>query len=289
MTRLFNRVVIIGVGLIGSSLGMNFIKKKLAREVIGIGRNQKNLQEAVKKRAIHHFLRRSHDLSLLKQLTKDDLVILATPVKEIPKYFGLISPNALVIDVGSTKNSIVRAATKKRIRFVGSHPIAGTERSGAKAGEMDLFQERRCVLTPTRFTRKEDLRKVQRLWKRLGSRVILTSPERHDRLFAVTSHLPHVVAYTLIGVVAKFVPLSLGARLSLGGLRGTTRIASSPPEMWRDIFLDNRVFLLKGIDHYLRDLKKLRVWVAGKKEAPLFDFLKKAQRTRLQLAKLGDV
>ncbi len=289
MTRLFNRVVIVGVGLIGSSLGMNFIKKKLAREVVGIGRNQKNLQEAIRRRAIDRSLRTGSDLSILGELTEDDLVILATPVKGISKYFNRLSRRTLVVDVGSTKASIVRTAAKKGIRFVGSHPIAGTEKSGAKAGEMDLFQNKRCVLTPTRLTHKADIRKVQKLWEQVGARVILMTPEKHDRLFAVTSHLPHVVATTLIGVVASLVPLSIGAKLSLGGLKGTTRIASSPPEMWRDIFLDNRGFLLKGIDQYLKDLKKLRSWIARREEVPLFNFLKKSQRARLQLTKLDNV
>lgn len=282
MPPLFNRVIIIGVGLIGSSIGMNLVRKRLAREVVGVGRNPANLREAIRRRAIHRFVRAQQRAPLLENLSEDDLVILAVPVKEIIRHLGLLTRKPLVMDVGSTKRSIVRAATRRKIRFVGSHPIAGTEKKGAAAGEIDLFRERICLLTPTPYCRPGDLVRLRRLWRALGAQVALMEAGRHDRLLAAVSHLPHAAAYSLVQTVSHLASVPEEVRFALGGLKGTTRIAASPPEMWNDIFLENRDFLLRALDRYRRDLGRLRSFIQKRNSRALYRFLREAQKVRLK-------
>ena len=281
---MYNKVVLIGVGLIGSSIGMNLVKKRLAREVIGVGRDPRNLREAVRRRAIHRFVGARFIPPLLANLTEKDLVILAGPVKSIIRYLKILPRRPLVTDVGSTKRSIVRAATERRIRFVGSHPIAGTERSGAEAGEIGLFQGRRCIVTPAASARKKDLQKIRLLWKKMGSETILMSPKTHDRLLAAVSHLPHAVAYTLVKTAAGLIPIRALERFSLGGFKDTTRIAASSPLMWRDIFLENRRPVLKAIDRYLLELGRLRSTISDRNSQKLLRILKNPQRIRQKIS-----
>lgn len=285
MPPLFNKVVIVGVGLIGSSIGMNLVQKGLAREVIGAGRDTGNLRIAVRRRAIHRSCP-----PLPKggwgDLSKDDLVILATPVRSIIRYISLLPKEVLVTDVGSTKGSILREAVKRKIRFVGSHPIAGTERGGAAAGEIDLFRGKLCLLTPASSCRSSDLAKIKTLWNRIGSRTILMEGGRHDRLLAGLSHLPHAAAFALMESVSHLVSWPKEARLALGGLKDMTRIAASPPEIWRDIFLENRKFILSALKRYLKDLSHLRSLVARGNAPGLIRLLRRAQKMRLQISKL---
>jgi len=283
MRPLFNKVVIVGVGLIGSSIGMNLIKRKLAKEVIGVGRRRANLREAVRRRAVHRFVGVQNFKPLQARLSENDLVILATPVREIIRCLGVVSSKPLVMDVGSTKSSIVKAAEKNRIRFVGSHPIAGTEKSGAGAGEIDLFRKRVCILVPSRFSGKMDAPKIRRFWGLLGSRVITTNAARHDRLLAVLSHLPHTIAYTLVRTVSRLVSKKECGQLAFGSLKGMTRVAESPPEMWHDIFLENRDLVLKGLDLYLAELAKLRSFLLKKDSARLLGYLRQSQKIRLKM------
>jgi prephenate dehydrogenase len=295
MPVLFDKVVIVGVGLIGSSIGMNLVRKRMAGEVIGVGRDRANLNEAIRRRAIHRAVGAKDAVSLLAKLSENDLVILATPVRGIIHYLRRIAkvqkrakegppPNLppLIIDVGSTKSSVAKAATRHRVRFVGVHPIAGTEKSGAAAGELHLFEGKKCLLTPTRFCRKGDLRKVRRLWSELGSETIEMDPERHDRLLAAVSHLPHTIAFSLVSTVTDLVSRQEDLKFALGGLKGTTRVAASPPEMWHDIFLENRTFLLRAMDRYLRELRKLRSYILKKDSPKILDYLRKAQEMRLR-------
>lgn len=283
MPFLFDKVVIVGVGLIGSSIGMNLIKRKLAKEVIGVGRDRANLREAIRRRAIHRAVGATGALSLLSNFSENDLVILATPVRGIIRYLKILPNIPLVMDVGSTKSSIVKAAEKNQIRFVGSHPITGTEKSGAGAGEIDLFRKRVCILVPSRFSGKKGVPKIRRFWELLGSRVITTDAARHDRLLAVLSHLPHTIAYTLVRTVSRLVSKKECGQLAFGSLKGMTRVAESPPEMWHDIFLENRDLVLKELDLYLAELTKLKSFLLKKDSARLLRYLRQSQKIRLQM------
>lgn len=281
---MFNRVLIIGVGLIGSSIGMNLIRKKMAREVIGVGRNRVNLKEAIRRRAIHRSVQVQEVQSLLKEFTDKDLIILAVPVREILHYITLLSrlkKAPLVIDVGSTKLSIVKAARKKSLRFIGCHPIAGTEKSGAGAGEMGLFRGRQCILTPFGNSR-DDIAKIRKFWSGLGSEVTLMDAGRHDRLLAVVSHLPHTAAYSLMRAVGKLISKREVFQFAFGGLRGTTRVAASSPEMWRDIFLENRGQILPALGCYIKELEALRDSISRRDSGRIHQFLKRAREDRLK-------
>ena len=217
MPALFNRVVIVGVGLIGSSIGLNLVKKKLAREVIGVGRNPKNLQMAVKREAVHRFVGSAKSLPLLESLSEDDLVILATPVRQIIETLPHLPKIPLITDVGSTKASIIKEATRRGLRFVGSHPIAGTEKSGAGAGTIHLFEKRVCLLTPSRGASSRDVNRIQKLWKLCGSRTVRLSASEHDEILSWVSHLPHAVVFALVKSVGDSVSAESIERFSLGG------------------------------------------------------------------------
>jgi prephenate dehydrogenase len=282
MAQLFNKAVIVGVGLIGSSVGLNVVKKRLALEVIGVGRHPKNLREAKRRRAIHRFIPANRLGSLLKELGEKDLVILAAPVGAIIQDLKKIPKNVLVTDVGSTKQSIIKEASLRKLRFVGSHPIAGTEKSGAAGGEIDLFKGRQVIITPLKKSRKTDIARIERLWRALGAKTSFMKADRHDRLLAAVSHLPHVAAYALVPAVADSIPAAHAARFAFTGLKGTTRIAASPPEIWRDIFLENQTLVAKHLKKYIGSLEKLHSSLVKKDKAALFRFLNRSQKIRLK-------
>ena len=278
----FNKVVIIGVGLMGASIGINLVRRKMAREVIGVGRNLANLKEALRKKAIHKMVRVQQAVSLLDGLSQSDLVILCSPIQSILEYLPKISRSVLVTDVGSTKFSIVQKANHLRLRFVGSHPIAGTEQTGARAGDFNLFHGGWCVLTPAKNASSSDTVQITALWKALGMRCVVMSAEKQDALFGILSHLPHVLAYSLMETVSRLVSLE-NLKFSFGSFKDTTRVASSSPEMWRDIFLENRKNVLRAISLYERDLGRLKKMILKKEGSLLLRFLSGVQKKRLAL------
>jgi prephenate dehydrogenase len=262
----FKQVAIVGVGLIGGSLGMVLKRQGLAGQVVGIGRRVENLKTAVGLGAIDRYVSDAR-----QGVTGADLVVLATPVdtyeRHLKEWSGSLAAGAIVSDVGSVKGPLVTQAEglmPRGVHFVGAHPIAGREKTGVAAGSVDLFKGARCVLTPTERTDRSALETVRELWEAAGSAVVTMDPFLHDRVLGAVSHLPHAAAFALINALIdvrdKTTPeLDLLAYAG-GGLRDTTRIAASSPEMWRDIFLWNRenvVGLLDSYEHRLRALKQL--------------------------------
>lgn len=235
--KTIDRLAIVGVGLLGGSLGMAMRQQGLAREVVGVGRTQRNLDEAIARGCIDRASRRIEDVA------GADVVVLATPVARLAQSAREAAPHlrpgAIVTDVGSSKATVVRdcvTALGPSARFVGSHPIAGMERSGAAAARPDLFAGARCVVTPVADTDPEACRRVVSLWQSIGMDVQEMDPAEHDRVLALTSHLPHVVAWAL----ARSVQERPGAlELSGPSLRDMTRIAGASIEMWKDILLTN--------------------------------------------------
>src|SRR5579885_1405104 len=244
MPPLFHRAVIVGVGQLGASIGMNLVSKKIAREVIGVGLSRCNLQKALKRKALN----RSGSFRDLLGLESGDLIILAAPVRTIRASLKTLPKGPLIIDVGSTKTSIVREARRRRLRFIGCHPIAGTEKGGATSGDSKLFRGRTVILTPGRSVRPSDLRLVTDLWKKLGAKTDRLAPEEHDRVFAVTSHLPHALAFGLSRVAGQKLQAARHAPFVFASFRDATRVAESPVDMWRDIFLENAPEVLKVLD-----------------------------------------
>ena len=253
----FERVAVIGVGLIGGSFALALKKARLCGHVVGIGRSAANLQVAKDRGIID---------SVAAQAGDADLVLVATPVAQFPAVLAALAPQlkpaAIVMDAGSTKRDVVAAARAalgaKIAQFVPAHPIAGAEKSGAAAASADLFRGKRVVLTPLQENSAASLQAIEAAWTACGARVSRMSPEEHDALFAAVSHLPHLLAYAL---VHEFAGRGNSAQLfgyAAGGFRDFTRIASSHPEMWRDICVANREPLLAELDRYAAKLRALR-------------------------------
>jgi prephenate dehydrogenase len=257
----FGRVAVIGVGLIGGSFALALKAAGACREVVGIGRSAENL-------------RRAREIGAIDAAAPDvaagargaDLVLVATPVAQFPAVFAALAralePGALVTDAGSTKRDVVaaaRAALGGALgRFVPAHPIAGAEQSGAAAARADLFRHRRVVLAPLAENAAETVARVAAAWEACGARIARMSAEEHDAVFAAVSHLPHVLAYALVHEIAGRADSGRLLGYAASGFRDFTRIASSDPEMWRDICVANRDRLLAEIDRYAEKLGALR-------------------------------
>ncbi len=267
MTVHFKHVTIVGVGLIGGSLGMILKRRGLADRVVGVGRSVDNLALAVQRGAIDAYERNPKTA-----MTGADLVILATPVDSYAAQLGewneALAPGTIVSDVGSVKGAVVERAESlvpDGVHFVGAHPIAGKEASGVGAGSLDLFAGSLCLITPTSNTDPGALVTVRRLWEAAGAVVRSMDPFAHDWVLGAVSHLPHVVAFVLMHALLTLQHRTKDGGDLLeyagGGLRDTTRIAASSPEMWRDICLENRDNLLLMIDAFEQHLQRFKALI----------------------------
>ena len=275
--KMFNKVVIIGTGLIGGSLGKAIKSKHLAGQIFGLSLHQKNARLAKKIGAIDTI---GKDLEVVRGA---DLIILATPVDAIidiaAKIKGKLKEDCIVIDVGSTKEKIVSKLNSSFSNFVGCHPLAGSEKRGIANLESDIFTCSICIITPTVSTNKKALNKVKVFWAKLGTEIVIISPKEHDRVLAQTSHLPHAVAFALMNSIPeKFLALSSN------GLRDTTRISGSDADLWSRIFLSNRDNLLFAISSFQEKLKVLKSALENKDKKLLIKILKIANRKRERLA-----
>lgn len=298
----FNRVTIIGVGLIGGSLASVLRGKSLAGEIYGIGRSEENLQKAKRLGLIDHYFCEPSGILPAPPLVKggggrvysdgvrdSDLVILSSPVgtfRKIVKEIGTsLKKGAIVTDVGSVKGDMVREIEEtlpEGVSFVGGHPIAGKETSGVEAASGELFKGSKCILTPTDRTDKNTLEIVKSMWEEAGSDVILMDPSLHDKVFAAVSHLPHVIAYALVNTVARMDFGEIDTlSLSVRSFRDLTRIASSSPEMWRDICLYNRVNLLDSINSFEKVLKILKGYLEKGEGKGLLREFEEARRIKV--------
>ena len=281
MTKMFNKIAIIGVGLIGGSMGMAIRNKRLAREVIGIGRRQVSINKALKRGAID-----KGTLDIKSGVKNADLIIVATPVdrvmEKLKEAARFAQKNAIIIDVNSTKEDVVRfadAAVPKSLKFIGTHPIAGSEQAGVSFASKDIFMNTVCIITPTRKTDKSALLKIKALWRALGARVETLSPKEHDRVVAGISHMPHVVSFSLAASVS---PGDL--KFSGSGFRDTTRIAKSDPVMWAEIFMQNKESVLKAIAEFERNLSVIKGLIRQGKMTPL---VKKLDAARIKRETIG--
>lgn len=252
-------------------------KKRLADAVIGLGPREDELKRAVALKAIDAYA--TGDRTIKKAVEKADLVVLAAPVGRLETaahdLCSALPKNSVVTDVGSVKGPLVRRLeslfspdASSRSRFVGGHPIAGRETSGVGSSSANLFSDALCILTPTDRTDPKAVETVKRFWEAIGTRTISMDPDVHDRILAIVSHLPHLVAYTLVNTVLDLQSKN-GDLLSYsgGGFRDFTRVAASSPEMWRDICLFNRENLLSVIEAYEKTLDRLkRLMVEGNAE-----------------------
>ncbi|MFH0926296.1 MAG: prephenate dehydrogenase/arogenate dehydrogenase family protein [bacterium] len=283
---LFPQMTIVGVGLIGGSLAKACKQKGLVKKIIGINKEEKNVQKAKELGIIDDY-----KLDIKEGVRESDIVVLAVPVSIINNLIEQIIPhlknNCIVTDVGSTKRKIVALADRiipRDLSFVGGHPIAGTENSGVEASLIDLFLDKKCILTPTPKTNLDALEKVKKLWTAVGSEVVLMDAAIHDRIFATVSHLPHIIAFCLVnslGEMKKDLPDIL--RYPGGGFKDFTRIASSDPKMWTDICLSNKEDILKSLDFFITRLNELRDFIKEEKLTDLMESFKTSQEIRKKI------
>jgi prephenate dehydrogenase len=257
---LFERVAVIGVGLIGGSFALALKAAKACSHVAGAGRSRANLELARSRGIID-----SIAADAVAAAHGADLVLVAAPVAQFPRIFHdiapVLGPRALVTDGGSTKRDVVSAATalgRKIAQFVPAHPIAGAEKSGSGAASAELYRGRRVVLTPLPENSESTVKKVHDVWAACGARVSRMAPAEHDAVLAAVSHLPHVLAFALVRDIAARGNAGQLFSFAAGGFRDFTRIASSHPEMWRDICVANSDFLLRELDRYSADLQVMR-------------------------------
>ena len=285
------KVAIVGVGLIGGSLGMALRKKRLAREVWGLGRNRGRLQGAKKLGAVDEI---STDW---KEGLKDaDVVFICTPVGTIARIIQRIAPflkkGTIVSDVGSVKRTVVGKAEKacpKNVYFVGGHPMAGSEKSGVESARANLFAGATSILTPQKTTSPRALKVVRSIWEKIGARILLLSPEEHDLTIAAVSHLPHLAAVSLVNVVDDLQKKHKEVfSLPAGGFKDTTRIASGSPLLWRDIFLNNEKAILKMTGRFKRALEKIEKLVVSEKKQELLRELNRAREIREKIINGGN-
>ncbi len=273
----FNKVAIIGVGLIGGSIALALKKNRLAKKIVGVARHKKSLLLAKKIGAIDEG---SQSINIIKG---SDLVILAAPVNTIlkaaQKISKITSPRAIVSDVGSTKALIVSRLEKFFPNFVGGHPLAGSEKRGVINAHPEIFKGSFCILTPTKSTDPGALNRIRALWHQLGAKVILMSAQKHDEILSFVSHLPHVAAFSLVkSVPDKFL------KFASTGFKDTTRIAASESEIWSDILLSNQKNALKTISLFQGSLLKIKTAIQKNNRAQLASILNKA-RIKRQLIK----
>ncbi|MEX0731947.1 MAG: prephenate dehydrogenase/arogenate dehydrogenase family protein [Aquisalimonadaceae bacterium] len=254
------RLCVIGVGLIGGSLAQAVRRAGHVGEIVGCGRGTANLERAVKLGVIDRF-----ETDPVRAVAGADLVMLAVPLRVMSSLMGVIGPhldaNTVLTDAGSAKGSVVDAARAslgaQLPRFVPGHPIAGTEKSGVDAAFPELYQGRRVILTPLDDTDPDAVEQVAALWRAAGASVSEMAVDHHDEVLAATSHLPHVLAYALVDSLSRWSDRDEIFRYAAGGFRDFTRIASSDPEMWRDICLANSDALVAALERYTGDLQQL--------------------------------
>jgi len=277
--KLFNKVTIIGVGLIGGSIGLAIKKRHLADEVVGVFRHKSTLENALKYKAVDKAA-----MSIEDGVKDADLIVAASPVHSIPKIIEAAAKyakkGAIITDAGSTKVWIVSSAEKslvkfRKIHFVGSHPMAGSEHAGVEFARADLFERAPCIVTLSAATDRTSLNRVVKFWSSLGAIVKVMSPASHDRSVSLISHLPHIVAFGLAGSV----PLQ-DLQYAAEGVKDTTRVASSDPELGADIFLTNKREILTAgrlFESYYKNILKA---ISKGDHKKTVDFLKRAKSKR---------
>ncbi len=286
MAVMFEKVVMAGVGLICGSLALDMRRHKLAKEIIGYGRGEGNLRLAKRKGIIDRYFLNAEDFP-----GDVDLLMMGTPVESIAPLTKVFLPKlkagAIISDVGSVKGELVRAMERllpKHLVFVAGHPSAGSEQWGAQAARRDLFVRHRCILTPTPRTDRKALDKIAALWRKVGAEVETMPPDVHDHVLGVISHLPHVLVYALVNALECQSRNGIDLKkYCAGGFKDFTRIASSRPELWRDICVMNRHALGRSLGDYIKYLQRLNRWIQKGKGALLEREFARAYDTRAQI------
>jgi len=279
----WQQITLVGVGLLGGSLGLSVRKRRLASRVIGFVRRQASVAECEQAGACD-----KAGMDLEASINGSDLIILCTPLAQMhelaERMLPAIKREAVITDVGSVKGSVVNELEPLFARagayFVGSHPMAGAEKTGVGAANAELFQNAVCAVTPTGATNADALQRVEDFWRSVGALPIRMSAEKHDDLVSRSSHLPHVVAAELANYVLSPVHPKEQATLCANGFRDTTRIASGSPEMWRDICLANRVNLARVLGVFIEDLQEFQIALNNGDTKAVEEFFSQAKERR---------
>lgn len=287
----WQKVTLVGVGLLGGSLGLAIKQRRLAAKVDGYVRRSISIGECEKLGVVDHATR-----DIKRAVENADLVILCTPLSQMRELTVQMLPalkkGAVVTDVGSVKESVVEEleplVAGVGAQFVGSHPMAGGEKTGVSAARADLFVNSVCLITPTPRSQKDAVRQVEEFWKTLGARLLKLAPSLHDDLVSRASHLPHVVAAELANYVLSPAHPKEQAIVCANGFRDTTRVASGSPEMWRDIALANRKNLGRVLGVFIEDLQEFRLALENEDVKAIEEFFEKAKQRRDKWCESGN-
>jgi len=288
---MFKKICIIGCGLIGSSLARAIKKNNLAEQIVSSNRS-----DAVNKKVIELKIVDDSSSDTKKMTDDSDLVVIATPLSSyedvISKIKNSLKNGVILTDVGSVKENIINLVEKnipENISWIPSHPIAVTEESGPEAGFSELFQNRWCILTPSKKAKEKDINLLQTFWEKIGSKVDIMEAKQHDYILSITSHIPHLIAYNIVNTSLNIQDEKESAivKYSAGGLRDFTRIAASNPIMWRDVFIQNKKNTSKMIDKFIQNLEDLKKAIENEDGKKLEEIFTKTKKIRKDIVKAG--
>jgi prephenate dehydrogenase/cyclohexadieny/prephenate dehydrogenase len=283
-------ILIIGCGLLGSSLLRRIQKKKISNKIYIYEKSKSNIAKIKKLKLPGIIVKKLED-----GVVKSDLIIFCTPMSEyknlILKMNKFLLPKTIVTDIGSSKiesSKIIKKFLRKDIFWTQGHPIAGSEVSGPEHGKQDIFENKWCVLIKEKNTNKHHLTILSKFWKKIGSKVVVMSSEKHDKIFSITSHLPHLIAYNLVKSAQDFEKIQNFdlIKYSAGGLRDFSRIAASNEIMWRDIFFNNKKNISKAIDLFIKNLNSFKKDINSKNNKSILRKLVQTKKVRIKILKL---
>ena len=288
---MFKKICIIGCGLIGSSLARAIKKNNLAEKIVSSNRS-----DAVNKKVIELKIVDDSSSDTKKMTDGSDLVVIATPLSSyedvISKIKNSLKNGVILTDVGSVKENIINLVEKnipENISWIPSHPIAGPEESGPETGSSELFQNRWCILTPSKKAKEKDINLLQTFWEKVGSKVDIMEAKQHDYILSITSHIPHLIAYNIVNTSLNIQDEkeSTIVKYSAGGLRDFTRIAASNPIMWRDVFIQNKKNTSKMIDQFIKNLEDLKKAIENEDGKKLEQIFTKTKKIRKDIVEAG--
>jgi len=288
---MFKRVCIIGCGLIGSSIARAIRKRNLSAKIVSSNRS-----DSVNKKVLELKIVDDSNSDARKMTEGSDLIIIATPLSSyedvIFKIKDSLKSGSILTDVGSVKENIISLIEKnvpKNVSWISSHPISGTEESGPESGISELFENRWCILTPSKKAKDKDIQILKNFWKKIGSKVDIMEAKQHDYILSITSHIPHLIAYNIVNTIlnAQDKKESDVIKYSAGGLRDFTRIAASNPIMWRDIFMHNKKNTTDMIDNFIENLKDLKKAIENGDGKKLEEIFTKTRKIRKEIVKAG--
>ena len=288
---MFEKVCIIGCGLIGSSLARVIKKNNLSKQIVSSNRS-----DSINKKVIELKIVDDSSSDTKKMVSGSDLIIIATPLSSyesiISKIKDSLKNGTILTDVGSVKEnvvSLIEKAVPENVSWISSHPIAGTEESGPEAGFAELFKNRWCILTPSKKSNEKDVKLLETFWKKIGSKVDIMEAKQRDYILSITSHLPHLIAYNIVNTSINIQDQNKFSvvRYSAGGLRDFTRIAASNPIMWRDVFIQNKKNTSKMIDQFIENLENLKQAIENEDGKKLEEIFTKTKKIRKEIVEIG--